>query len=112
MAHTSNRFALALLIAAPCFIQVMNAQVKAVPEPPVRKPPPPPAGATPHTQDGKVDLSGVWVLSGSPNLPSDPAYTPDAKKLYDQRKANKGKDDPTAICLPNGTVRVNGLPYK
>ena len=92
------------------------AQVKAVPEPPVRKPPPPPAGPTPRALDGKVDLSGVWVLSGSPNLPSDPAYTPSAKKLYDQRKAgivkNAGKDDPSAVCLPNGTVRVNGLPYK
>ena len=109
MAITNSRGALALLafVAMPLF-----SQVKAVPEPPVRKPPPPPAGATPRALDGKVDLSGVWVLSGSPNLPSDPAYTPEAKKLYDQRKQNKGKDDPTAICLPNGTVRVNGLPYK
>jgi hypothetical protein len=107
MALKNSGLAMALLIAAPLF-----SQVKAVPEPPVRKPPPPPSGATPHTQDGKVDLSGVWVLSGSANLPSDPAYTPEAKKLYDQRKANKGKDDPTAVCLPNGTVRVNGLPYK
>src|SRR5579862_9185908 len=96
-----------VLAAVPLF-----AQVKSVPEPPVRKPPPPPAGSTPRALDGKVDLSGVWVLSGSPNLPSDPAYTPEAKKLYDQRKAGKGKDDPSAVCLPNGTVRVTGLPYK
>jgi hypothetical protein len=63
-----------------------------------------------------VDLSGVWVVSGGTNLPSDPAYTPEAKKLYDQRKANAlknpGKHDPSAVCLPNGTVRITGLPYE
>ncbi len=48
-------FALALLASAQ----------NRVPEPPARKPPPPPAGATPRTPDGKVDLSGVWVVSGS-----------------------------------------------
>jgi hypothetical protein len=62
--------------------------------------------------DGKVDLSGVWVVSGSPNLPGDPDYKPAAKKLYDERKANKGKDDPEAICLPDGAVRITPLPYK
>ncbi len=118
MGLINNRCALALLAlsAVSLFAPAVFGQVKAVPEPPVRKPPPPPAGSTPRALDGKVDLSGVWVLSGSPNLPSDPAYTPEAKKLYDQRKAgivkNAGKDDPSAVCLPNGTVRVNGLPYK
>jgi hypothetical protein len=62
--------------------------------------------------DGAVDLSGVWVLSGSANLPGDPAYQPWAQKLYEERKANKGKDDPSAVCLPNGLVRVTPLPYK
>jgi hypothetical protein len=114
MARISSRRALALLfVATPLFAPaILSAQVKAVPEPPARKPPPPPAGPTPRAPDGKVDLSGVWVVSGSTNLPSDPAYTPEAKKLYDQRKANKGKDDPSAVCLPNGTVRITGLPYK
>jgi hypothetical protein len=81
--------------------------------PPVKAPkrPTPPAGTTPRTQDGKVDLSGVW-LPVSTTLPSDPSYQPWAQKIYDERKANKGKDDPERYCLPDGAVRVNPLPYK
>jgi hypothetical protein len=66
----------------------------------------------PKALDGKVDLSGVWVVSGSTLLPSDPAYQPAAKKLYEERKANGGRDDPEKDCLPNGAVRITALPYK
>jgi hypothetical protein len=85
---------------------------KGVPLPAARKAPPPPSGATPHTPEGTVDFGGVWVLSGSTNLPSDPSYLPWAQKIYDERKANKGKDDPERLCLPNGAVRVDATPYK
>ncbi|HEY3824308.1 MAG TPA: hypothetical protein VGL82_07095 [Bryobacteraceae bacterium] len=105
-------FSSLLVLAAPVLIATTAFAANAVTPPPVRKAPPPPSGPTPHMPDGAVDLSGVWVLSGSPNLPSDPAYTPDAKKLYETRKANKGKDDPSAVCLPNGLVRVTPFPYK
>jgi hypothetical protein len=86
-------------------------KLKGVPPVQARKAPAPPSGATPHTDTGKVDFSGVWVPT-SILLPSDPSYQPWAKKIYDERKANKGRDDPESVCLPDGAVRVNPLPYK
>jgi len=81
--------------------------------PPVapRKPPKPPGGPAPRSEDGKADLSGVWVPD-SIALPGDPSYQPAFRKLYDERRANQGKDDPEKFCLPDGAVRVNALPYK
>jgi hypothetical protein len=87
------------------------AQSGGVPPPQARKAPSPPSGPTPRTHDGKVSFAGVWVPT-STKLPSDPSYQPWAKALYEQRKANNGKDDPERLCLPNGAVRVNALPYK
>jgi hypothetical protein len=104
--------AFALVAACASAQDKASSAKKGVPPPPVRKPPSPPSGPTPHRKDGKVDFSGVWVLSGSPLLPSDPSYQGWAKKLYEERKANKGKDDPEAFCLPDGAVRVTPLPYK
>jgi hypothetical protein len=37
---------------------------KGVPPVVARKPPAPPSGPTPDADDGKVDLSGVWVPPG------------------------------------------------
>jgi len=87
-----------------------QGKLKGVPPVVARKAPAPPSGPTPHL-DGKVDLSGLWVPT-STQLPGDPSYQPAYKKIYDERKANKGRDDPERVCLPNGAVRVNPLPYK
>jgi hypothetical protein len=66
----------------------------------------------PQTPDGKADLSGVWVIRGSTDLPGELPYRPEALELWQERKANLSKDDPAAYCLPNGVVRVTSLPYK
>src|SRR5438046_6710820 len=58
------------------------------------------------------DLSGVWVVRGSTDLPGEPPYRPAALKLWQERKANLAKDDPAVFCLPNGVVRMTSLPYK
>jgi len=79
--------------------------------PPAKRAPSAPSGPTPRVPGGKVDFSGVWVLAGSPNLPSDPGYQPAALKIYQERKANPSLD-PERYCLPDGVARVNALPYK
>ena len=68
-------------------------------------------GSVARADDAKADLSGVWIISGSVDLPSDPAYVPAMKKIYEDRKQS-GKGDPEKLCLPNGVVRVEPLPYK
>jgi hypothetical protein len=79
--------------------------------PPARKAPTPPNGPTPRAEDGKVDLSGVWVPKTT-LLPSDPSYQPAYQKIYAENKAQKGKNDPERFCLPNGAVRIDPTPYK
>ncbi|MBV9742709.1 MAG: hypothetical protein JO099_03015, partial [Acidobacteriia bacterium] len=86
-------------------------KAEGVDPPPAKKAPAPPAGPAPRAEDGRVDLSGVWVPT-SINLPSDPAYRPEFQKIYDERKANKGRGDPERFCLPDGAVRVDPQPYK
>src|SRR5690242_17739116 len=67
-----------------------------------------PAGPTPRTADGKPDLSGVWGYAG---YTSDIAkdydvgelpMTPLGDKLFKERQANQGVEDPEARCLPTG----------
>jgi hypothetical protein len=66
----------------------------------------------PRMPDGKVDLSGVWLASGSTDISGELPYQPWALKLWEERKANLAKDDPATYCLPNGVVRITSLPYK
>jgi hypothetical protein len=77
-----------------------------------------PTGPTPRTKDGKVDLSGNWGYAG---------YTSDIAKDYDvgelpmtelgdrlfkERQANQGIEDPEARCLPTGVPRRDPYPTK
>lgn len=68
--------------------------------------------SAPRALDGKADLSGVWIVNGSVNLPVEPAYLPAMQKKWMQNKANLTRNDPAANCLPNGVVRITKRPYK
>ncbi len=77
-----------------------------------------PPGPTPRTSDGHVDLSGVWGYAG---YTSDIAkdydvgelpMTPFGEKLFKDRQANEGTEDPEARCLPTGVPRRDPYPSK
>jgi hypothetical protein len=77
----------------------------------------PPAGPTPHTADGKPDLSGAWapnairqnvdLVATGVQVP----FQPWAEKVYEQHKATISRDDPEARCLPPGVPRMTTTPY-
>jgi hypothetical protein len=77
-----------------------------------------PPGPTPRTKDGKVDLSGVWGYSGyTSDIAKDydvgeVPMTPLAEKLFQERQANQGVEDPEARCLPTGVPRRDPYPSK
>jgi hypothetical protein len=71
-----------------------------------------PPGPTPHTQDGKVDLSGVWDPGFSfANIGQVPLQ-PWADAIYKERRATLSKDDPEGHCLPAGVPRISPFPQK
>jgi hypothetical protein len=78
-----------------------------------------PSGPVPRTAGGKADLTGVW---GYANYTSDIAknydpdhpvpFTPLGEKLFKERQANEGVEDPEARCLPTGVPRRDPYPSK
>ena len=68
----------------------------------------------PRTADGKPDLSGIWMaprirVNVADGLkPGDAVpFQPWAKALFEERRGNNSKDDPSARCLPTGiTLRA------
>jgi hypothetical protein len=71
----------------------------------------------PRTPEGHPDITGLWVADNSRQLANLAAdlkevpFQPWAEKLYNERRAQGGKDDPEARCLPQGVPKVNTLPY-
>src|SRR5712691_9501188 len=71
----------------------------------------------PRLPDGKPDLAGLWVADNSRHLGNLAAdlkevpFQPWSEKLYNERRASFGKDDPEARCMPQGVPKVNTLPY-
>lgn len=76
------------------------------------------AAPIPRGTDGKPDLSGLWqpndILIGdiAKNLkPGEVPYQPWAEKLYKERRADQGREDPTANCIVGGVPRSDLVPY-
>ena len=72
----------------------------------------------PRAANGKVDLSGLWMVKGlfigdiAMNLKAgELEFQPWAEALYKQRRATESKDDPTGWCVPGGTPRSDAVPY-
>src|ERR1700730_7402999 len=100
--HSMNTFAAAVAMLAALLLASFPAQGQQGKK----------GGPVPRTSEGKVDLGGVWIISDSTDLPTDPAYLSAMQKLYAERKASGAKGDPEKLCLPNGVVRIEPLPYK
>jgi hypothetical protein len=71
----------------------------------------------PQTADGKPDITGLWKPVGgyvndiARDLKGDVPYQPWAKALYESRRANQSKEDPTAQCIVGGVPRNDVVPY-
>jgi hypothetical protein len=67
-----------------------------------------PDGPTPHTRDGKPDLTGIWFAQRTvdPGKPEPLAW---AEKLLQESIANNSKDAPGAHCLTRGITAAGAL---
>jgi len=77
-----------------------------------------PDGPAPRTKDGHPDFTGFWGYAGvTSDLARDYGVgevpmTGLGERLFKERQANLGKDDPEARCLPTGVPRRDPYPTK
>ena len=117
---------LALAVCAPVHAQWLDYPTKGLPRTADGKPNL--SAPAPRTRDGKPDLNGIWHALPEPTDPFDgiagnqvpkfmlnifrdwkgaPPMTPWATQIYDQRQANKLRDNPMIKCQPAGIPRLN-----
>jgi len=125
---------LAVILGVPTTAQWINYPTPGIPRTKDGKPIL--TARVPHMPDGRPDLSGVWHGESAPSdvpqgtngdalpkyflditrdlAPADVPFQSWAADLYEERKANFGKDDPISRCLPLGVPRsdADGVPMK
>ncbi len=91
--------------ARPAGAQWLNRPTPGIPRTPDGKPDL--NAPAPRKPNGQPDLSGIWMVPGlkyliniAADLPEVP-FQPWAKAVYEERRANFGKDDPNNFCLPS-----------
>ena len=111
---------LACVIAASAAAQWFDYQHKGVPRLPDGKPNM--TAPAPKTPDGKPDLAGIWVGDqwnpegrrppvANATRNEAPPMLDWAAKVFAERRANLGKDNPEVRCMPQGIPYASNLPY-
>ena len=120
-------------LAAPASAQWLDHPTKGLPRTADGKPNL--SAPAPRTPQGGIDLSGIWHAQpdprdagdlGTAGTPApkymlnvfrdrkDPPMQPWAAQIYEQRQANKLRDNPMIKCQPGGVVRLSAYtqPFK
>lgn len=97
----------ACLLALPAFAQWHGYPTPGIPR--TADGTPDLSAPAPRTADGKPDLSGIWQasravfdLAQAVRKGETVPFTPEGRAIFEQRRATRSKDDPSAQCLPTG----------
>ena len=105
-----------LLVGASLFAQWPSPRTVGIPRTSDGKPDL--TAKVPRTVDGKPDLSGLWALDtqaywediGSDLKPESIPLQPWAAAVYSERRADLGKANPIARCMPAGVPTIDTIP--